>query len=161
MNGASHSDWDVVIVGGGLVGASLAVALAPTGLSLAVIEAVAADSDAQPSFDERTIALTHNARRIYTGMGVWEEIAARHAQPIREIHVSDRGRFGMTHLHCEDAGVEALGYVVPSRVIGGVLQRRMQQSDAVSLLCPATVETLQQRPRDNVVTVRQNGKSGL
>ena len=92
MTQPSDSAYDVVIVGGGLVGASLAVALAPAGLSLAVVEA-AADSSTQPSFDERTVALTDNARRIYTGMGVWAEIAALHAQPIHEIQVSDRGSF--------------------------------------------------------------------
>ena len=152
---------DVVIVGGGLVGASLAVALAPTGLSLAVVEAVAADAGEQPSFDERTVALTYNARQIYTGMGVWDEIAARHAQPIREIHVSERGRFGMTHLHHHDAGAEALGYVVPSRVLGGVLHRRIKQSAAVTLFCPATVEGLEVRDRDGdcVISVSRNGQT--
>ena len=164
------SEYDVVIVGGGLVGASLAVALAPTGLSLAVVEAVAADSGAQPSFDERTVALTDNARRIYTGMGVWAEIAAHHAEPIHEIHISDRGRFGMTHLHRDSVGVEALGYVVPSRVIGQVLHRRMRQSETVSLFCPATVGDLRQRAnrrdghrdehRNNMISVFQNGHNG-
>lgn len=150
--------YDVLIVGGGLVGASLAVALEPTGLSLAVVEPVAVDdAAAQPSFDERTIALTHGARRIYAGMGVWEAIAAQQAQPILEIHVSDRGHFGMTHLHHTDAGTEALGYVVPSRVIGRVLHRRIRQSGAVSLFCPATVEHLRTRTRDSVVSVSQNG----
>lgn len=149
---------DVVIVGGGLVGASLAVALAPTGLSLAVVEAVAADSGEQPSFDERTVALTYNARQIYTGMGVWAQIAAHHAQPIREIHISDRGRFGMTHLHHNDAGTEALGYVVASRVLGEVLHQRMTQSEAVSLFCPATVTSVTQQDngRDNVIALSQN-----
>ena len=164
------TEYDVVIVGGGLVGASLAVALAPTGLSLAVVEAVAADSNAQPSFDERTVALTDNARRIYTGMGVWAEIAAHHAEPIHEIHISDRGRFGMTHLHRDSVGVEALGYVVPSRVIGQVLHRRMRQSETVSLFCPATVGDLRQRAncrdehrdehRNNMISVFQNGHNG-
>ena len=159
---------DIAIVGGGLVGASLALALAPTGgLSLAVIEAVAADDPGQPSFDQRSVALTHNARRIYAGMGVWDEIAARGAEPIREIHISDRGHFGMTHLHCNDAGVEALGYVVPSRSIGQVLYQRLRQSAAITLLCPATVEGLRQAPEDgvpnlpnlpNVLSLSQNGQ---
>ena len=147
MTESVQHNFDVVIVGGGLVGASLAVALAPAGLSLAVVEETAVDSQAQPSFDERTVALTYNARQIYTGMGVWDEIAAQQAQPIREIHISERGRFGMTHLHHDDIGTEALGYVVPSRVIGEVLHQRITQSDAVSLFCPATVVELQ--PHDD------------
>ena len=156
--------YDLIIVGGGLVGASLAVALAPSGLSLAVVEAVeldSPDSSNQPSFDERTVALTYNARQIYTGMGVWEQIAAQHAQPIREIHISDRGRFGMTHLHHNDIGTEALGYVVASRVLGEVLHRRMAQS--VSLFCPAMVVGMENRQQHddshNMITVTQNEKT--
>ncbi len=148
--------YDVLIVGGGLVGASLAVALEGSGLSLAVVEAVAADSGAQPSFDERTVALTYRARQIYTGLGVWQAIAAQQAQPIAEIHVSDRGHFGMTHLRHSDVGLEALGYVVPTRVIGQVLHRRMRRSEAVALLCPATVEGLRPQPREVVVRVSQD-----
>lgn len=158
--------YDVVIVGGGLVGASLAVALAPTGLSLAVVEAVAVDEWTQPSFDERTVALTYNARQIYTGMGVWAQIAARHAQPIREIHISDRSRFGMAHLHHNDIGTEALGYVVPSRVLGEVLHQRMARSDAITLFCPATVEryaaqhaTHADNPAHNLITIIQPQKT--
>ena len=152
-------EFDLVIVGGGLVGASLAVALAPAGLSLAVVEPVAVDCDGQPSFDERTVALTWNARRIYTGIGVWQEIAAKQAEPIREIHISNRGHFGMTHLGCAEVGVEALGYVVPTRVLGRVLHSRMKQSDAISLLCPATATQLRRGGRTNEVSVLQNGES--
>ena len=155
----SGREFDLVIVGGGLVGASLAVALAPAGLSLAVVEPVAVDCDGQPSFDERTVALTWNARRIYTGIGVWQEIAAKQAEPIREIHISNRGHFGMTHLGCAEVGVEALGYVVPTRVLGRVLHSRMKQSDAISLLCPATAAQLRRGGRTNEVSVLQNGES--
>ncbi len=157
-------NFDVVIVGGGLVGASLAVALAPAGLSLAVVEETAVDSQSQPSFDERTVALTYNARQIYTDMGVWDEIAAQQAQPIRDIHISERGRFGMTHLHHHDIGTEALGYVVPSRVIGEVLHQRITQSDAVSLFCPATVVELKKHCDDDdnelqILTLSQHKKN--
>lgn len=157
---------DVVIVGGGLVGASLAAALEFSGarlglgLRVAVVEAFAPDAEAQPSFDERTIALTDNARRIYTDLGLWSEIAP-HAEPIREIHVSDRGHFGMTHLRPSDAGVGgALGYVVASRILGRVLHRHLNRSAAVSLLCPATAEQLIQRERVAEVGISHNGKRG-
>lgn len=137
---SAQCEYDIAIIGGGLVGASLAVALEASGLSSVVIEPVAVDDSLheQPSFDERTVALTYHARQIYTGMGIWEQIAP-HAQPILEIHLSDRGHFGMTHLRHTDAGVDALGYVVPTRVLGQVLHQRIKQSDTISLLCPGTV----------------------
>jgi len=133
--------YDLVIVGGGLVGASLALALEPAGVSVAVVEPAAADAGEQPSFDARTVALTYNARQIYAGLGVWEPIAA-HAEMILEIHISERGGCGMTHLSRAAAGTEALGYVVAARVLGQALHRRMRDSDAVALYCPATAQRL-------------------
>ncbi|MGI9310982.1 MAG: FAD-dependent monooxygenase, partial [bacterium] len=135
----------------------------PLGLSVTVVEAAALDdaddndndatADNQPSFDARTVALTYNARQIYTGIGVWPQIAPR-AQPITEIHVSDRGHFGMARLRCADAGVEALGYVVPTRAIGAALHRRLRDNDAVEMLCPATVERIRRCGDRNEVSIR-------
>lgn len=149
--------YDLVIVGGGLVGASLALALEAAGVSVAVVEPAAADSSEQPSFDARTVALTYDARRIYAGLGVWDEIAA-HAETIAEIHISERGGFGMTHLSRAAVGTEALGYVVAARVIGRALHRRMRDSDAVALHCPATAERA--RRRDSGVEVGVSSQTG-
>lgn len=140
-------EYDIVIVGGGLVGASMAVALEHTGLAVAVVEPQAADSSAHPSFDERTVALTYTARQIYSDLGLWEEIAPQ-AQRIREIHVSERGRFGMTHLSHRDVGTEALGYVVPTRVIGAVLHGCIERSATIALHCPAKVVRVAPAPNN-------------
>ena len=112
--------YDVVIVGGGMVGASLALALAPTRLSVLLVESVAPDSLAQPSFDERTTALGNASRRVFEALAVWPRIAPLTAD-IREIHVSDAGRFGFARLSAREQGVEAFGYVVANRVLGTAL----------------------------------------
>jgi 2-octaprenyl-6-methoxyphenol hydroxylase len=138
---------DVAIVGGGMVGASLALALAPLGLRVVVIEAVLPEEDSQPSFDERTIALSNGTRRIFQGLGVWDEIL-RGATPIKRIHVSDRGRFGSARLSAEEQGVPSLGFVVETRVVGAALWRRLRASPVTSLVAPARVvgsETLADR----------------
>src|SRR5579871_4933783 len=105
---------DVAIVGGGMVGASLAVALAPLGLEVALIEAVPYGAAAQPSFDERTTALSNGSRRILETLGVWPEVASE-AAPIARIHVSDRGHFGFARIDAREQGLAALGYVVANR----------------------------------------------
>lgn len=127
------NDYDLVIIGGGLVGGSLACALAGTGLRLCVVEAVPPRSEAQPSYDERVIALSWSSRRIFEGIGLWEAIAPG-AEPIRQVHVSDRGRFGFTRLDHREEGVAALGYVAPARRLGQAIQGGLA---GVEMLCPA------------------------
>ncbi len=133
---------DIVIVGGGLVGASLALALAGAGRRVLLIEGVAPDSSVQPSFDERTTALGNASRRIFEGLGVWDDLA-REAAPIRVIHVSDAGRFGSARLRAEEQGVEAFGHVIPNRVIGATLWRALQHADGVTVRVPARVTAVE------------------
>ena len=134
--------FDLIIVGGGLVGASLAVALRKSTLRIAMIEPHALGSPAQPSYDERTVALTWSTRQIYQGMGVWQDIVEGGAEPILDIHVSNRGHFGMTHLSCRDAETEALGYVVPTRVIGNVLDTWVSRCNNITLFRPASADSI-------------------
>jgi len=130
-------DCDVAIVGGGLVGASLALALTALPLEVVVIEAVAPESDEQPSFDTRTTALSNGSKRVFEGLGVWDEIS-REATPIRRIHVSDRGRFGSAVIDAAEEGIPALGHVVENRVIGRALWRRLRHESRVRVIAPAT-----------------------
>ena len=115
----------ISIVGGGMVGASLALALQPhatrCGWRINLIEAQPpADGHAQPSFDARSTALSHGSRLLFEQLGIWHELAGR-VEPIRQIHVSDRGHPGVTRLSAEKERVPALGYVVENAVLGQVL----------------------------------------
>ncbi|MBS0394515.1 MAG: 2-octaprenyl-6-methoxyphenyl hydroxylase [Proteobacteria bacterium] len=121
-----------------MVGGSLALALSALPLSVVVIEAVEPEDGSQPSFDSRTIALSNGTRRVFAGLGVWDEIG-REATPIRRIHVSDRGHFGSAVIDAADEGVAALGYVAENRVIGRALWRRLRATPRVRLLAPARV----------------------
>src|SRR6201991_1097670 len=103
-------EFDVAIVGGGMVGASFALALRATRLRVLLIEGVPPDSASQPSFDERTTALGNGSRQIFESLGVWPAMEAE-ASPIRSIHVSDAGRFGVARLDAKEQGVQAFGYV--------------------------------------------------
>ena len=127
---------DVAIVGGGLVGASLAAALAPTGLRLALIEGAAPDEARQPSFDDRTTALGNGTRRVFEALGLWSDIAPR-AAAIRRIHVSDAGRFGFARLEAAELGLDAFGFVATNRTLGAVLRARLSAIPALHLRMPA------------------------
>lgn len=141
MADGSTQDFDIAIVGGGMVGASLAVALAPLGLKVALIEAVAHDSASQPSFDERTTALSNGSCRILETLGVWSGLEAV-ATPIRKIHVSDQGRFGFARIDAAKQGLAAMGYVVPNRALGAALWSRLEAGANVRVYCPAEVSRI-------------------
>lgn len=143
MSDHSSMEVDVVIVGGGMVGASLALALRGLDLEVALIEAQAPDSAAQPSFDERTTALGNGTRRVFETLGVWEPMR-REAGAIRGIHVSERGGFGFARLLAAEQGLEAFGFVVANRVIGRVLWEALRRPDPnararLELIVPATI----------------------
>ena len=142
MSGSAPLDTDVAIVGGGMVGASLALGLASTGVRVLLVESTPFDSAAQPSFDERTTALGNASRRIFAGLGVWDTIAPG-AAAIRAIHVSDAGRFGFSRLDAGEQGVDALGYVVANRAIGAALWGALARAPGVTLRVPARAEDLE------------------
>ena len=133
-------EWDVVIVGGGMVGASFALALRATKLRVLLIESVSPESAAQPSFDERTTALGNGSKQIFESLGVWQAMAAE-SSPIRAIHVSDAGRFGVARLDAREQGVHAFGYVVPNRVIGRALWQALRATPNVTLAVPAQLKS--------------------
>ena len=144
--------YDIVIAGGGMIGTSLALALAPLGLRVAVVEAVARKAPGQPSFDDRSTALSRSTQRMFEAMGLWPDVVAA-STPIRGIHVSDQGRFGFSHIDAEEQGVEALGYVVINRVLGGVLQDALHDVDGVDVICPARIVGLELGPDRAMATV--------
>ncbi|MBT8120452.1 MAG: 2-octaprenyl-6-methoxyphenyl hydroxylase [Gammaproteobacteria bacterium] len=148
MPGSSvNNHYDLIIIGGGLAGASLACALKSAALEeplkIAVVEAYELNTESQPSYDDRTIALSYGSRCIFDSMGVWP-LLAEQAEAIDSIHISDRGHFGVTRLSSEQEGVEALGYVLENRNIGQQLYRVMHESADITLFCPAELKSLQQ-----------------
>lgn len=150
MDGALGATYDVAVGGGGLVGAALALALSELDLRVVLIEAAAFDSRNQPSFDDRTTALSNGSRRAFEALGVWPLIE-RDATAIRRIHISDQGRFGFARLDARELGLQALGYVVTNRTMGAGLWRRLAQT-SVTLLAPACIVGLELR--DGVQHVR-------
>jgi 2-octaprenyl-6-methoxyphenol hydroxylase len=149
-----RSDYDVLIVGGGPVGASLACALRVSALRIGVIETAHADS-LPPSYDDRTLALAYGSKRIFESMEVWDEIAPD-ATPIECIHISDRGHFGVTRLSALEACLPALGYVVPNRVLGAALLKKLRGTKQIDWLCPAEIQNIRFSSESASVTVRHN-----
>ena len=156
MSASNENRFDIVIAGGGMIGSSLALALAPLGLRVAIVEPVPRGVEAQPSFDDRSTALSRSTQRMFEAMGIWDQVVAA-SMPITQVHVSDRGRFGFSHIDAAEQGVEALGYVVINRVLGQVLQDALGSVENLDLLCPARVIAADCGPDAAMVTVENDG----
>jgi 2-octaprenyl-6-methoxyphenol hydroxylase len=133
--------YDVAIIGGGLVGASLACALAPLGLRVALLEAVSFRAAEQPSYDDRTLALSASSCRILEGLGIWPALESS-ATAIREVHVRELDRPGRVVLRPEELGLDRFGHVVEARVFGAAVLELLPGLESLDFLCPAAVESL-------------------
>jgi 2-octaprenyl-6-methoxyphenol hydroxylase len=130
-----EGDFDTLIIGGGLVGASLAIALDGAGLRVALAEAVPPRVDLQPSYDERNLALARASVNALEALGVLD--AATPLTPIRRIHVSRRGDFGAVRMDAAELGLPPFGAVLPARELGNALLRRLDGCRDLVRIAPA------------------------
>src|SRR5690606_26946391 len=135
----------LAIIGGGLVGASLALSLQAgarqRGWRIVLVEPFAPGNAWQPSYDARSTALSYGSRQIFERLGLWPLLAER-AEAITQIQVSDRGRFGAARLNAVDEGVPALGYVLENAWMGHCLWRALDL-EVVEWRCPAEVTRME------------------
>ncbi len=150
-------DVDCLIIGGGLVGATLACALGDTGLRVAVVEAVPFKAESQPAYDDRGLSLAPSSRQILTGLGLWEQVKGD-ASPIRQIHVSERGGFGFVRISAESQRVDALGHIVLGRTLGKVVVEGALQKPNVEWLCPARFVSVEMSEERATVCIETEGQ---
>ncbi len=146
------NQFDIAVVGGGLVGSNLAIALAhASNYQIALI-------DSQPlaeinfnahQHDGRSIALALSSKKMMDALGFWE-ILQEHATAIKNIHISDQGRFGATRLDSKRYEVESFGYLVPVDFLIHTLNNQVDALENVTRLQPYKVSSIENR-NDHVV----------
>lgn len=132
------SRYDLIIVGGGLVGAGLAVALRDAPLKIALIDARLPSSD-----DPRLFGLNITSCQFLENLGVWPVLAS-HASPIHQVHVSHQGHFGAVRLTREDAKLPVLGNVIPAFHIESALNDALTDLPNATIYRPARLTALTQ-----------------
>jgi 2-octaprenyl-6-methoxyphenol hydroxylase len=135
-----NPDFDILILGGGLVGSSLACALEGHGYRIGLVEA-SLPSMPPPGFDERKLALAAASINALTALGVLECMPSA-PSPMRRIHVSRAGDFGVVRLDAADSGRDSFGGVVSARELGLALERRLSALRDTQILRPRTVTAI-------------------
>ncbi len=153
--GTGMNTSDILICGGGMVGASLGIALSGHGLSVTVLEQSPPRTPNPPSYDDRTLALNWATCNILKSLGVWAHIPQ--ASPIRRVHTREEGRFGSVLLDAHEQGFESFGHVVFARDLGQALMRRLGECVDVTLLQPASLQGLVQGDDGVQVEIEQDG----
>src|SRR3990167_7916432 len=130
---------DLIIIGGGLVGAGLAAALRDTALRIALVDARIPEAK-----DPRLLALHHGSCLFLKNLGLWDQLV-QDAAPIHQVHISYQGRFGAVRLDRNIVNLPALGHVIPAYLIEAALQRELQTLPQLTLYQPAKLTKLQQK----------------
>ncbi|YCI29977.1 2-octaprenyl-6-methoxyphenyl hydroxylase [Erwinia sp. PK3-005] len=149
----------VIIAGGGMTGATLALALSHLtqgSLPVTLIEAIAPGERAHPGYDGRAIALAAGTCQQLAAINLWPALADC-ATPITHVHVSDRGHAGFVNIDAADYEVKALGNVVELHEVGNRLYQRLRQAPGVTLRCPEQVSRIEQH-QDHVSVTLGSGE---
>lgn len=145
--------FDLIIVGGGLVGAGLACALGEMQQRIAVI-----DAREPMQNDPRLFALNALSCQFLKNLNIWSALLPA-AAAINQVHVSSKGQFGAVRLKASDVELPHLGYVVPAFLIERALQHKLKKQKNITLIQPAQLKHLTQKDEDDdaVLTIQSPG----
>jgi len=130
--------YDVVIVGGGMVGLTLACSLGGSALRVAVLEANPMKTDwAADSIGLRVSAITHASRKVFNSIGAWQGMVDQRVTAYGEMHVWDAGGDGVIHFDSAEVGEPSLGYIIENRIIQAALLHQAEQLGNIELMTPA------------------------
>ncbi len=155
-------DYDLVIAGGGMVGASLALALADTSLRIAVLDSQDLTKrhsfNPRPGeFEPRVSAITHASQTFLNDLGVWSAIKSRRCCPYSEMHVWDADGTGAIHFSAQEVHAEALGHIVENAVLLAALYEQLTKASNVTLLSKVTLSGVD-KGSDAVSVIVEGGR---
>lgn len=153
----SQAAYDVVIAGGGMVGAALGCALGDSGLKVAVLDQRAPEPPPAQGYDLRVSAVTLASVSIFQAVGVWEAMKHRIA-PVREMKVWDATGKGSIHFDAAEMGEPCLAYIIENSLMQSALVERLHHFTNIHYLCPVEIEALELNPDAATLTLKDGRK---
>lgn len=147
--------YDVLIIGGGMVGLTLACALGQSALRVAVIEAYEPqDLAVNAEYALRVSAINKSSQQVFEHIQAWPGMLQRRACAYQQMHVWDATGDGKIHFDAADLGTDGLGHIIENRVVQYALYEQARQLDSVQLICPAEVSEIDYQPQGSRVSLR-------
>ena len=159
INSKNNVKRDIVIIGGGPAGLSLACSLADTHLKITIIEKQSAKHLSSPSYDGREIALTHFSKKILEDLGVWKHIPSSPISPIKEAKVLDGNSSYVLHFDSHKVHKEALGYLVSNHLIKKALYKKVITRPNIEIITNTSV--VEVNSRKQYATVKTSDKKTI
>ncbi len=132
--------YDIIIVGGGMVGLTLACALGQQRFDVAVVEAFEPkDISLDDDYELRVSAISKSSQQVFENIHAWPGMLQRRASPYQHMHVWDASGDGKIHFDAAELGVDVLGHIIENRAIQYALYEQCRQLDTVTLYCPETI----------------------
>jgi 2-octaprenyl-6-methoxyphenol hydroxylase len=137
-------DYDVVIVGGGMVGMAAALSLSQLNLSIALLESQVVEGDSHPSYDDRTLVVNQASVCFWKNLGIWQKLK-QNITPINKVHVSNKGYFGSVNFDKDELNVDALAYIVEAKILGFALKHACEENESITAIAPASFKQMQHK----------------
>lgn len=158
----ASEDYDIVIIGGGLSGLALAIALSSLSCRVAIVDAKpfhAINNDTKIADEDlRAIALSYVSQQIFTNLGLWDELK-QFAYPIQHVHVSDRGHYGFSRIHAKDYQIPNVGSVVPMQHLLAVLSQKIKADKTIDVIDSAELLETSIEPEQRILTLKLMNKT--
>ncbi len=148
------NQYDVLIVGGGIVGLTLACALGDTRFKVGIIDAYEpGDVSKDDAYELRVSAISRASQQVFQNLNAWQGMQTRRISPFEHMHVWDSTGSGVIHFDAAELGVDALGHIIENKVVQAALLEQLKLLNNIEWICPAQVEDINYQAEQSSVTL--------
>lgn len=146
-------NYDLLIVGGGMVGLTLALALKDSGLSIAVVDSQPGAEQVSGEAELRVSAISYASQNILNAVGAWDGILAQRLQPYTQMSVWEQDSFANIEFDCQQVDLPQLGHIIENKAIRSALWQQAELCPAIQLLAPEKISKLVFTPKQAIINL--------